>query len=158
MRQADAEVSRDNAAMLFVTAFIGVLDLESGELEYCNAGHDDPYALAPDGAAPARLAGGDGPPLCAVDGYAYRGATHRLQPGELLCLVTDGVAEARDAAGALYGSERLRSALARLDARTTTAQAAVEALRADVAAFVGDAEPADDLTVLALRWLGPGRR
>jgi len=48
--------------MLFVTAFIGVLDLESGELAYCNAGHDNPYALLP-GRAPMRLAGGDGPGL-----------------------------------------------------------------------------------------------
>jgi serine phosphatase RsbU (regulator of sigma subunit) len=106
MTQANAEVSRDNAAMLFVTAFIGILDLESGELTYCNAGHDDPYALHATRAEPVRLQGGDGPGLCVVDDFQYRGAAYRLEPGEMLCIVTDGIVEAQDGTGGLYGSAR----------------------------------------------------
>jgi serine phosphatase RsbU (regulator of sigma subunit)/CHASE2 domain-containing sensor protein len=155
MTQTNAEVSRDNAAMLFVTAFIGVLDLESGELTYCNAGHDDPYALHASRAEPVRLRGGDGPGLCVIDDFEYRGAAYRLEPGEMLCIVTDGIVEAQDAAGGLYGSARLAAALERLRGADTSARGLVEALRVDVAGFVGEAEPADDLTVLALRWNGP---
>ena len=154
MTQTNAEVSRDNAAMLFVTAFIGVLDLETGELAYCNAGHDNPHALLP-GRAPLRLAGGDGPGLCVIDDFAYAGASHRLEPGETLCVVTDGVVEAQNAARELYGGERLDAALARIAQHGTTARNLVDALQQDVAEFVGGAEAADDLTVLALRWLGP---
>ena len=153
MTQANAEVSRDNAAMLFVTAFIGVLHLETGELAYCNAGHDNPHALWP-GRAPIELTGGDGPGLCVIDEFTYSGATYRLQPGETLCVVTDGVLEAQDAARQLYGSARLDAALTRMPAGST-AQQVVEALQRDVAGFVGGAEAADDLTVLALRWVGP---
>ncbi len=73
----------------------------------------------------------------------------------MVCVVTDGVIEAQDGTGRLYGGERLDAALARLHTGTTTAAGLVDGLRADVAAFVAGAEPADDLTVLALRWLGP---
>ena len=155
MMQANAEVSRDNAAMLFVTVFIGVLDLESGELRYCNAGHDDPHALLAGRDAPVRLEGGDGPGLCVVDDFAYEGASYRLQPGEMLCVATDGVIEAQNEAGELYGGERLDAALKQLHRPGSSARSVVDALQADVAAFVGGAEPADDLTLLALRWLGP---
>jgi serine phosphatase RsbU (regulator of sigma subunit)/CHASE2 domain-containing sensor protein len=155
MAIANAEVSRDNAAQLFVTAFVGILDLRTGELAYCNAGHDNPIALLA-GREPLRLAGGDGPGLCVIDDFDYRGATHLLQPGEMVCVVTDGVVEAQDGAGRLYGAERLDAALRRLHTGTTTAEELIEGLRADVAAFVAGAEAADDLTVLAVRWLGPG--
>jgi hypothetical protein len=88
MVAANNEVSRDNPEMLFVTAFAGILELATGELAYCNAGHENPYLLPPDGGALARIADGDGPPLCAVDGYVYHGAERRLRPGEVLCVIT----------------------------------------------------------------------
>ena len=153
MTMANAEVSRDNAAQLFVTAFIGILDLRTGELAYCNAGHDNPTAVL-EGRGPLRLEGGDGPGLCVLDDFAYRGAAHALQPGETVCVVTDGVIEADDGTGRLYGGERLDAALRRLHTGTTTAAGLVDGLRADVAAFVAGAEASDDVTILALRWLG----
>ena len=157
MSAANAEVSRDNAEMLFVTMFAAVLDLRSGELAYCNAGHDNPYRLAPGAARPGRIVDGDGPPLCARDDFDYRSASVRLVPGEMLCLTTDGVAEAQDASGALYGHERVEGVLAGALHDGATARALVETLQADVLAFEGGAEPHDDLTILALRWNGPSR-
>lgn len=154
---ANAEISRDNAAMFFVTVFAAILDLETGELAYCNAGHDNPLRVVPGTGALQRIADGDGPPLCAVEGFDYRGATLKLQPGELLCLATDGVAEARDAAGAFYDHVRLEQVLLRAAQPGATAGDVLGALQADVAAFVGATEPADDLTLLCLRWIGPGR-
>jgi serine phosphatase RsbU (regulator of sigma subunit) len=78
-----------------------------------------------------------------------------MQPGELLCIVTDGVTDAQNAAGERYGSERLAHLLARLRTHSMTARAVVDGVTADVRAYVGHADAADDVTVLALRWLGP---
>jgi serine phosphatase RsbU (regulator of sigma subunit) len=155
MSEANAEVSRDNSEQFFVTAFAGILDLESGELAYCNAGHDSPWVLVPGVAGAPRLEARGGPPLCAIDHYAYRSARYRMRPGELLCLVTDGVTEAQNPAGDLYGSARVQTVLARLDAGRTTPQAVVDAEVADLATFVAGAERSDDLTLLVLRWIGP---
>ena len=155
MRVANAEVSRDNPEMLFVTLFAAILDLASGELHYCNAGHDNPYRLHPTRPVPARIEDGDGPPLCAMSDFAYRGAMCQLLPGEMLCLMTDGVTEAQNPAGELYGPARAELKLIELGQSEVGAQALVMALQADALAFAAGAEAADDLTILALRWLGP---
>jgi len=155
MRAANVEVSRDNPEMFFVTAFAAVLDLESGALAYCSAGHEGPYVLGPSGAEISRLAEAAGPPLCTVDGFAYRGAEHRLQPGQTLCLVTDGVIDARNPQAERYGSGRLRALLANLPGGVRAAQAVLDAVCNDVRAFVAGADAVDDLSVLAVRWIGP---
>ncbi len=157
MRAANDEISRDNPALLFVATFAGILDLASGELAYCNAGHENPYVLrGPSGLA--RLADGDGPPLCAVEHFAYRGAVRTLGPGDIVCVLTDGVVEAQRGDGERYGRTRLEAALSRIAADATSAEAVVAALTADVTAFAAGAEPADDVTMLVLRWLGPSER
>jgi serine phosphatase RsbU (regulator of sigma subunit) len=69
--------------------------------------------------------------------------------------VTDGVTEARNPAGALYGSARVEALLPGIVHGSASARDVVEALRADVEGFVAGAEPSDDLTILALRWQGP---
>ncbi len=155
MRVANAEVSRDNPGSLFVTAFAAILDLDSGELAYCNAGHDNPYRLHPAFAAPLRIEDGDGPPLCAVADYDYQAAHCRLRRGELLCLITDGVTEALAPAGELYGNQRLQQHLLALQQGGAAPKQLVDALQADVLQFAAGAEAADDLTILALRWNGP---
>jgi adenylate cyclase len=155
MRAANAEISRDNTEMYFVTVFAAILDLPTGDLSYCNAGHDNPYVL--DGhQGLARLDQGAGPPLCTVENFAYASGRHRMQHGEIVCLTTDGVADAQDAAGDRYGNERLRSLLTRLNTGGNKARGVVDAVGGDVRAFVGTALPADDVTVLAVRWLAPG--
>jgi serine phosphatase RsbU (regulator of sigma subunit) len=154
MRAANAEVSRDNPEMFFVTAFAGILDLESGELSYCNAGHDHPYVCDPQRGTLSRLEGAAGPPLCTVDDFDYAADLRQLRTGELLCLVTDGVVDAQNPAGKRYGNDRLKKVLGRLRGGEATARAAVDAVRADLRTFVDTAEAADDVTVLALRWLG----
>lgn len=151
MIQTNIEVSRDNPAALFVTAFAGVLDLHSGQLDYCNAGQENPWLVATAGGGITRLTEGDGPPLCVVDGFDYRFARARLQPGQMICIVSDGVTEADGPGNRLYGTERLERVLATAD----SPGGLVEAIRADVKAFVAGAEQSDDMTMLALRWRGP---
>jgi serine phosphatase RsbU (regulator of sigma subunit)/CHASE2 domain-containing sensor protein len=153
LREANAEIARENPESLFVTVFAGVLDVLSGRLEYCSAGHEPPFVLAPHGEI-ARLEEGGGPPLCVLDGFSYVAATHWMSRRGIICVVSDGVTEAMNPAGELYGAGRLRDAVER--ARNAENPAAlVDAIRADVALFVGGAEAADDLTLLVLRWNGP---
>jgi serine phosphatase RsbU (regulator of sigma subunit) len=154
MHAADEELSRDNPELFFVTAFAGILRLDSGELSYCNAGHDNPYVLGSGITGEARLADGAGPPLCTVDGFDYSSGERRMRPGELLCLVTDGVIDAQSRDGERYGSRRLEALLAR-QGPESSAQQLVDTICAELQAFAAGAEPADDLTVLVLRWNGP---
>jgi serine phosphatase RsbU (regulator of sigma subunit) len=155
MRAADAEVSRENTQALFVTVFAAILDLDSGRLDYCNAGHDDPYRLHRGWDAPRRISDGDGPPLCAVPGFDYRAASCRLERDEVLCLMTDGVTEAQNATGELFGHARVQRTMQALQRRDAGAREVVHTLHDEVQAFVGGADAADDLTLLALRWRGP---
>src|SRR6185437_983748 len=151
MTATNLEIGRDNASSLFVTAFAGVLDLTSGDVEYCNAGHENPFIVRKASGAVERVEDGGGPPLCAVDGFAYRSAQLRLAPGDLLCLVTDGVTEAESAAGTLYGVDRVAAALT----GAPSVEDAVARLGSDVAAFAEGAVQSDDITMLALSWKGP---
>jgi adenylate cyclase len=156
LRQANLEIARENPESLFVTVFACVLDTRTGRLEYCNAGHEPPFALTTDGRI-ARLTGGGGPPLCVLDGFAYAGAEHLMEPREIACVVSDGVTEAMNPAGELYGADRLELALQR-NCNAESPAALANALRADISRFAGNAEISDDLTLLVLRWNGPSGR
>jgi serine phosphatase RsbU (regulator of sigma subunit) len=153
MRQADREISRDNAESLFVTVWAGIIDAATGEIEYGNAGHDAPYLLFP-GRPPGRLSASGGPPLCVVDEFPYEASLYRMRRGETLCLVTDGVTEATNAAGELYGRARLETLLADMAPEADPEQVG-EAIRRDVERFAAGVEAADDLALLILRWNGP---
>jgi len=156
LREANAEIARENPESLFVTVFAGVLDVSSGRLEYCNAGHEPPFVLAPHRAL-ERLEEGGGPPLCVLEGFSYAAGEHRMSARCILCVVSDGVTEAMNPAGDLYGVGRLRKALERARHAENPA-GLVDAIRSDIAQFVGSAEAADDLTLLVLRWNGPSVR
>jgi adenylate cyclase len=149
LTRASAEIARDNPESFFVTAFAGVLDTQSGLLEFCNAGHLLPYACKP-GGKPEPLLDSGGPPLCVLEDFAYSGARRQLAAGEWLVVVTDGITEAMDASAALYGSRRLENLLGGL-ARAEPGEI-VAAMRDDRRRFAGAAEQADDVTLLCVRW------
>jgi len=153
INMANAEISRDNPEMLFITMFAGIIDLDTGEVQFCNAGHDAPFVLRKD-AAPESVVSVGGPPLCVVEDFTYPTETLQLHPGDLLCVTTDGVAEAMDGSGALLGIQRTRQILADIPGGAS-AKTVVDELYAAVGRFVAGAEASDDLTVLAIRWNGP---
>lgn len=153
LTETAAAIVGDNPEQLFVTVLAGVLDLDSGELRWCSAGHDAPYLLRAGSHAPQRLSGTGGPPLCVIDDFQYPVERLQLTPGDLLCLITDGVTEAQNAKGELYGAARLLRALEN-DAGEPALETLVDALLRDVGEFVGEAEPADDAALLLLRWRG----
>jgi len=154
--EANLEIALENPESFFVTVFAGVLDAETGRLEYCSAGHEPALGVTPQGEI-HRLAEGGGPPLCMLDGFAYVAAEHRMQANDMVCVVSDGVTEAMNSSGELYGAARLQAALLRSRNVGRPAEV-VDAIRADVAQFVGNAEAADDVTLLVLRWNGPSGR
>jgi serine phosphatase RsbU (regulator of sigma subunit)/CHASE2 domain-containing sensor protein len=152
LSRAAEEIGRENPELLFVTAFAGLLDVDSGELQYANAGHEPGYARRPNG-APERLSHAGGPPLCVMDGYQYPTWTRQLSPGEWLCMVTDGATEAMNMRREFFGSERLRTALGWMPADISPDEL-IRRLRDDVRRFAEGAEPPDDLTLLALLFTG----
>lgn len=152
MTGANAEISRENPAMMFVTAVAGILNIRTGALQLCNAGHDAPIMLRP-GEAPQLLEGEGGPPLCVLDDYEYPADRYDLMPGDTVIIVTDGVTEAMNPDQALYGMERTVATLSQCPS-STDSEAVVTYLNADVQTFVAGAEPSDDTTILALRYNG----
>jgi adenylate cyclase len=148
---ASDDLAEEGTNMMFVTVFAGVLDLASGLLVYVNAGHDSPFVLRA-GAEPLLLTGEGGPPLGTVDHFPYPLERRQLLAGDLLLLYTDGVTEAQNADCALYGTSRLERLLT--SAPTASARSLVDFVREDVRRFVAGAEQTDDITLLALRWLG----
>jgi serine phosphatase RsbU (regulator of sigma subunit) len=151
MNSANRELVRENPEMLFVTSVAGILDASNGQVYLCNAGHDAPRRITADGRIEL-LQPADGPPLCVMDDFEYPVQHYRLHPGESLCLTTDGISEAMNKAGELYGNERLNQLLAGV--ATTAPAAVVQAVRDDVRRHVDGAEASDDLTLLVLRWNG----
>lgn len=143
----NAELSRDNGQMMAVSLLVGVLDVADGRMELCCAGHEDPLVVDAAGAVrELRLDGG--PALCVVEGYAYPVEVHRLEAGETLIALTDGVTEAQGPAGSLFGRA---ATMAAVGGPPRPLSQTVDALVAAVRAFEAGADPSDDLTVLALR-------
>ena len=153
--EANDGLCEGNAANMFVTSWIGVIDLDTGLVRYVNAGHNPPIVLrAKDGSA-AYLRSRPGLVLGAMPGAKYRPGEIALEPGDAIYLYTDGITEQPDANGVLFGEERLRAGLeggAVLEHPETCAGTVL----ALVEAHAAGAEQSDDRTQLLLRWRGPG--
>lgn len=153
MRRAQEDIARENPESLFVTAFAGILDARTGRVVYTNAGHEPPFAGKPDGSL-IRLERADGPPLGTLENFEYSQGERQLQAGEWLCILTDGVTDATSPGGQLFGIDRIRKTLEEPTLAAWPGEV-VKRLQTAVAAFVAGAVPADDLTLLAVRWNGP---
>ena len=151
--EANDALCEGNAANMFVTAWIGVIELDTGLVRYVNAGHNPPIVLrAKDGSA-AYLRSRPGLVLGAMPGARYRPGEIALEPGDAIYLYTDGITEQPDANGVLFGEERLRAGLeggAVLEHPETCAGTVL----ALVEAHAAGAEQSDDRTQLLLRWRG----
>ena len=152
LTKVNAELCKNNQANMFVTAWVGVIDLETGVVTYANAGHNPPVALP----SCAFVVEKSGPVLAFLDGVVYRSRTLRLAPGDTLFLYTDGVTEALDTKDALFGEDRLVSSLK--VAVQAEPIAICNIVRVAVAAFAEGVPQADDITVLALRYIAPPRK
>jgi sigma-B regulation protein RsbU (phosphoserine phosphatase) len=134
-----------NEAGLFVTAWMGILDLNTGKLTYANAGHNPPVVKL--GNEVKYLHSKPGFVLAGFEGFKYSKFDLQLQRGDKIFLYTDGATEATNLNNELYGEDRLIECLRSQDGKTCAD--ALHAVRADIDKFVGEAEQFDDLTLLA---------
>jgi sigma-B regulation protein RsbU (phosphoserine phosphatase) len=153
-------VSRINKTMseykdtdLFVTLFVGVLDLLSGKLVYCSAGHEPPVLINSDAVelpfAPAF-------PVGSFEDADYRALETVLEPDTILFLYTDGLNEARNANKELFTRESIYDVARKAIADgNLSPQSLIEQMKHAVGAFVGEAEQSDDLTMFAIQRLSP---
>ena len=146
----NAELLKDYSESMSVTMLIGIMDLASGDVRVACAGHEDPLLVGADGTV-RRIRLDGGPPFCVVD-FDYPDEALRLGKGETLVLITDGVTEAQNGRGELFGVARLLSSDALAPG---TASGICEAIREEVRAYEEGTEATDDLTVMAVRYLGP---
>lgn len=144
------DLCRDNDACMFVTLFCGVLDIRTGRVHYCNAGHELPFLVGADGVRQIEKAGGT--VLGLLESGKYESGSVDLRPGERLFLFTDGVTEAEDMAGDFFGVERVGAFLA--NSACPTLEASVQELVAEVRRFTAGAPQSDDITILALEYSG----
>ncbi|MCD8021293.1 MAG: SpoIIE family protein phosphatase [Clostridiales bacterium] len=152
--EANTRLCENNEANMFVTAWLGVLDLKTGLVEYVNAGHNPPLVkLVSKGDTFTYLKSRPGFVLAGMEGIHYRKNKLQLSPGDVIFLYTDGVTEATDAQMQLYGENRLLDILNKTD---RTPEEMCAAVKADVDLFVGDAPQFDDITMLALKYKGDG--
>ena len=138
------EINENN---MFVTFFCGVLDLKTGHMDYCNAGHNAPYILTD---AIRELAVEPNLPLGVLPGINYVEQSVEMKYDDALFLFTDGLNEAENIRHEQFGESGIRAVLH----TRRSAQGQMDAMKAAVAAFVGEAEPSDDLTMLFLHFLG----
>ena len=130
--------------------FLGLLDLKTGVLTYTNAGHNPSYVIR--GGSIERLDKLHGPVIAAMEEIPYGSGETKLGKGDTLFLYTDGVNEAMNAKQELFTEERLAGLLAKN--AWSTSDGAVKIVLDDVWKFQGAADQADDVTVVALRYLG----
>ncbi len=146
----NAQLCENNEECMFVTAWMGVLDIAGGEFLYVNAGHNPPLLKRKDGGF-AYLKTRPGFVLAGMEGIKYRHNKLCLCPGDILYLYTDGVTEATDSRQELYGEERLNSVLNR--SADLPLDELLQAVKNDIDGFVGEAPQFDDITMLALKIL-----
>ena len=117
LRQVNTALAEDNENVMFVTLFAGILDLQTGELAFSNAGHNPPLILTADGEC-SFLTLPDGLVLGVMTDAEYRDDTVRLQPGDMIVTYTDGVTEAMNPKKELYSEARLQETLTRMAGRS----------------------------------------
>ena len=152
LTDSNAAICSNNREEMFVTVWLGILELSTGKLTAANAGHEYPVVKHPDGRFEL-LRDKHGFVVGGLDSAKYRQYELVLEPGSKLFVYTDGVPEATDAQQKLFGTEKMLDALNA--APDSAAQQCLQNVRRAVDSFVKDAEQFDDLTMLCLTYNGP---
>ncbi|MBR4741049.1 MAG: SpoIIE family protein phosphatase [Bacteroidales bacterium] len=147
VRQMNDSMSDMNESNMFVTLFLGVLDMKTGRLEYCNAGHNSPLIFTD---KISELPVIPNIPLGVLPNFDYQEQSTALCHDDALFLYTDGVTEAENIHHELFGEQRLEAIMH----SRRSAQEHLEAVKAAVQAFVGEAPQSDDITLLFIHYLG----
>ena len=139
----NVNICEGNENCMFVTLFVGVLDLQTGRLRFCNAGHDAPFVEGTQIDCKSNL------PIGVIPDLNYSDQEIEMAPGSILFLYTDGLTEAEDANHKLFGKERVAAVVSTFDG---TPRQLIETVTDAVLQFVGETEQHDDLTLFALKY------
>lgn len=142
-------LAESNESNMFCTFFIGILDLDNGNMRYCNAGHNAPVVIAPSGKVEF-LDVKPNLPLGLFAGFPYEGQECEIDKHTSIFLYTDGVTEAENETKALYSDNRLLNLLDRKGKNMP--KSIVEALLEDITNHVGNAEQSDDITIMCIHY------
>ena len=148
MSTINSAISARNENLMFVTLFVGVLDLSSGVLHYTNAGHNAPVVIS--GGNPRMLSVDANVPVGIMQDWVYSQQETTLPAGSVFFLYTDGLTEATRSDGELFKEDRVLAQLSD-QGGSMSVQEIITAMTEAVSRFVGDAEQSDDLTMLAFR-------
>ena len=151
LTRTNDSICQQNAQEMFVTVWLGVLDINTGRINAANAGHEYPAMTGADGKF-AMYKDRHGFVIGGMEGMRYKDYELQLNPGDKLFIYTDGVAEATDANNELFGTDRMMAAL-NLQPEAGP-EGILKNVRAAVDRFVGDAPQFDDLTMLCLEYHG----
>jgi sigma-B regulation protein RsbU (phosphoserine phosphatase) len=151
LRHVNQMLCSESDSGMFVTTCYGVLEVQTGELEYCTGGHHPPYLLSASGDV-SHLELTNGMVLGLMDDAEFQAKRITLRPGDKIVLYTDGVTEAMDAADALFSEQRLKDLLQRVNG--SSLEAITQHVIAEVKNFSAGVPQTDDITVLALKYLG----
>ncbi|NCC25703.1 MAG: HAMP domain-containing protein [Deltaproteobacteria bacterium] len=152
MSMINSDLCRENPNSMFVTLFIGVLNVRTGHVVYSNGGHN-PMVLMRPNHKPEYQKGVSGPVVGGMEGIDYQNLEMILEPGQALFLYTDGVTEAMDPDQALFGDDHL---LEVLECRAQDSPTSViDSVFEDIHDFCRNAPQSDDITMLMLRFYGP---
>lgn len=142
---ANEKLCENNESGMFVTAWMGKIDLSTGVLSFANAGHNPPIIVHANGEC-EYLKSRTGFVLAGMEGMKYRANEMTLNKGDRIFLYTDGVTEATDETESLYGEERLLTYIEKN--KTLKAEALLSGLKEDIDLFAGEAPQFDDITML----------
>jgi len=150
VRRVNKELSDRNANQYFVTLFLGIFDIRTGVLDYCNAAHNYPYILHADGTLQT-LSKSHGLPLGIYKDKTYKSSSVELKKNDVIILYTDGVINSSDTNKHHYGTDRLEKNIKNLT--DLTAEEVVKKLVKSIMIFEGQGHQADDISLLALKYL-----
>ena len=134
---------------MFVTAFYGVLNTQTGELTYCNAGHNPPVYIA-SGTTPSFLPRSNNIALCLMSSFEFSEQSLTLKPQDNFLLYTDGVTEAKNKNREEFTEERLLDILTQINA--ASAEECITVIRQHLGDFTQGVDPSDDITMLMIRY------
>lgn len=153
LTQANNDICRNNKAKMFVTVWLGILEISTGYMTCASAGHEFP-ALRGSDKTFRLFKDPHGFVLGGMEDMKYKDYELKLSPGDALFVYTDGVPEANDAAGAFFGTDRMEEALNL--AQPGHPKDILMKVRESVETFAGGAEQFDDMTMMCLEYCGPG--
>jgi sigma-B regulation protein RsbU (phosphoserine phosphatase) len=151
LRKINKEISHDNDSCMFITIFCGMLNIKTGDVFYSNGGHPPPAIIRSSGEVKF-LEGGTGAAIGISEETVYKSDSMRLEPGDALCMYTDGVTEASNKKQQFFGQERLKEGI------SATVHKPIRGIVAEICSrvdeFSKDIPQSDDIAVLAIKYFG----